>query len=385
MKITAYILLCMLAFRVACAADASHQMRTFFLEGVRTGRLYGPFSFQTGTILQLDTGNFRLDVLSAAGSFILTEQRSGTVFGVYELIQGRMIDAGYQIFTITRVTSKPLPHRQSPDHLRSSRQHGPAYYAPYHQAPYRVGITIDLVNQIAYDWKLDKKDASSARYVERRGGTVSFSRGILTVHGGVLVDAKWQETVRDPGNAFEEGSLSNGTGWKAGLSLLIPVFSDGGWSASIGGSVDYQRETFDLEYGQWQTIHFNDISSTNDTSNGVTNGVPEDVAPTIPGERFIRQNRSATLSETIVNLTARLDYTAPGWFVFAGLKAVPWSDTDLQAIIDIDDQRIPLSFERRHPFSAYAGAGFTYQDVHSYLEFEAGGVNAIRLGVVLSF
>ncbi len=385
MKITAYIFLCMLTLHAARAADASRHMRTFFLEGVRTGRLYGPFPFQTGSILQLDTGSFRLDVLSAAGSFILTEQQSGTVFGVYELVPGRMIDAGYQLFTISRVTSQPLPEGQSVDYLKPFQRHWPTSYAPYHQAPYRVGITVDLINQISYDWKLDGEDGDSSRYIDRRGATFSFSRGILTLHGGFLVDGDWQETVRDPENAFEEATLSNGTGWKTGLSLLIPVFTDGRWSASIGGGVDYQRETFDLEYGQWQTTQVHDTISTNNVSNGITNGVPGEAAAPIVGTRFVRQSTSATLSETIVNLTARLDYTAPNWFAFAGLNAVPWSDTDLQAVIDINDQRIPLSLERQHPFSGYAGAGFTYQDVHSYLAFEAGGVNAIRLGVILSF
>ncbi len=388
MKTITCILLCLCVFHVAQAANTPEHVRSFFLEGVRSGRLYGPFRFQTGARIQLDTGDFRLDVLSAAGSFILTEQRSGAVFGVYELVPGRMIDAGYQLFTITRVTRTTMPNREHATSYPSGRStQQETFYTtsqPFHQADYRVSIIVDLINQIAYDWTLDGEDGGSAKYMERRGATLALSRGILTIAAGVLLDAEWQETFQDPNEAFEEGRLSSGTGWKADLSLLVPVFEDGRWSAAVGGGVSYQRETFDLEYGQWETIDFNDNTTTNGLPNGTTNAVPSDVT-SIAGESFIRQTQSATLSETVVNVTARLDYTAPNWFAFAGLHAEPWSDTDLQATIELDNQRIPLSFSRRHPFSGYVGAGFTYQDVHSYLKFKAGGVNAIRMGVTLSF
>ena len=376
-------LVCLGAFRVTAARDTERQVRTFFLEGVRSGKLHGPFTFQTGTAIELENRSFRLDVLTAAGSFILTEQQSGTVFGVYELVPGRIIDAGYQLFTITRVASKPLPPGQAPVRDRGMLP-PPRHYDPFHQSPYRVGVTMDLINRVAYNWKLDDQDGGSAKYMERRGARLSFSRGIVTLAGGFIATADWQETIQDPDGQFERGTLSNGSGWEVELSLLIPVFTEGRWSASVGGGVTYQRETYDLEYGQWQTIILETTTPTNGVSNGVTNGVPE-TPPPVSVDRFVRQKQSATLSETMVNLTARLDYTAPHWFAYAGLHATPWSDTDMQAFIEIDDQRIPLSFDRRDPFSGYAGVGFTYQDVHSYLEMEAGGVNAIRLGMMLSF
>ena len=389
-KFMACILACLCMFHTGATANTQQHVRTFFLEGVRSGRLHGPFTFQTGTSIQLETGTFRLDVLSAAGSFILTEQRSGAVFGVYELVPGRIIDAGYQLFTITRIAAQPLPPGQAPMHppatpgLHAGTSHTPPVVAFPH-SPYRVGVIIDLIHQIAYDWTLDGVNGESARYIERRGATLSLSRGIITLTAGLLADASWQETMWDPLGRFEQGTLSSGNGWKTGLSLLVPVFADGRWSASIGGGVEYQRETFDLEYGRWEIINGAPPAVTNGVFNGETNGDMLDEEDPIATERFVRQSQSAILSETILNVTVRLDYTAPNWFAFAGLYAVPWSETDLQGAIQIDDQRIPLSLERRHPFSGYAGVGFTYQDVHSYVEIEAGGINAIRLGVMLSF
>ena len=384
MKKIASILLCLGVCHVAALASDAGNMQTFFLEGVRSGRLYGPFPFQTGAQIQLETGNFQLDVLSDAGSFILTELRTGAVFGVYELVPGRIIDAGYQLFTITRITTKPLPTDGRMRQPQQDHEQRPAFY----ESDYRLTIVADIIHRIAYDWDLDGENVGSAQYLERRGATLALSRGILTLQAGVILDAEWNETVAEPTGRFEEGTLANGTGWKAGISLLVPVFNDGRWSASLGGGLSYQRETFDLEFGQWQTVDFDDNTTTNGIDNGVvngvTNGVPDDVS-LVAGERFVRQSQSATLTETVLNLNARLDYTAPNWFIFGGLHVEPWSDTDLQATVEIADDRFPLSFSRRHPFSGYAGAGFTYHDVQSYVEVEAGGVNAIRLGVALAF
>ncbi len=372
------------------SANSRDEVRTFFLEGVRSGRLHGPFSFQTGSSIDLDTGTFRLDVLSASGSFILTEQRSGSVFGVYELVPGRIIDAGYQLFTISRVSAQSLPLDQRPPRLHTdipdilSQHQAPDSSARgLHDAGYQVCIVAELANQIAYDWTLDNEDGGRARYVERRGVSFLFSRGILTLKAGWLSDGEWQETVRDPDGQFEQGTLSNGIGWLTALSLSVPVFTEGRWSVFTGGGIEYQRESFDLQYGAWETINISDTVVPEDSTNGVTNGVMD--APTTTIERFARQTQSATLSEMTVNLTARIDYTANNWFAFAGMKAVPWSDTDLKAFIDIDDRRVPISFERRHPFSSHAGIGFYYQDLRTYIEMEAGSVNAIRVGVNLSF
>lgn len=394
MKILACILLLLCIVPATGTTEPVARVRTFYLEGVRSGRLHGPFTFTTGTAVNLETGTFRLDVLSAAGNFILTEERTGTVFGVYELVPGRMIDAGYQLFTITRLSSTtlrpgtiparpPVAPGSAPPRPRSATA-GSALFAH----DYKVGIVADLIHQIAYEAKIDGQEGARAKYIERRGATLFAARGILTLTAGLLADVKWQETIDDPAGRFEQGTLASGTGWTASMQLRVPAWADGRWSASLGGGVHYQREAFDLEYGSWETVRIDSPITTNDVpndpTNGLTNGVPEDLAP-VPVEQFVRHSRTATLSETWVSLTARLDYTAPTWFVFGGLRALPWVETDLSAAIEIDNQRIPLSFKRRDPFSGYAGAGFSYQDIHSYVEFEAGGVNALRIGIMLSF
>jgi hypothetical protein len=383
-----FILLCLVSASVM--ADAGTRVRTFFLESVRSGRVHGPFPFLSATVVHLETGAFRLDVLSATGSFILTEERSGAVFGVYELVPGRMIDAGYQLFTITRLSTTTLPPGQVP--ARPTSVPGPnarhsthtiSSVRPFSHS-YQAGIVVDLINQVAYKWELEGEDGTSARFMERRGATLAFTRGVLTLTAGLLGDSAWDESINDPYGRFQETSLSGGTGWSAGMQILVPVFTDNRWSASIGGGIHYQRESYQLEYGTWETVPIQEPVFEPEFSSGLTNGVPDE--PLLPPEeRFVRQTTTATLSETVISLSARLDYVAPTWFMYAGLRALPWTDTDLQANIEIDDLRIPLTFERKDLLSGFAGAGFTYQDLHCFGEFEAGGVNAVRLGVTISF
>jgi hypothetical protein len=385
MKKVVCIFIALFFVSVNATAETGIRVRTFFLEGVRSGKLHGPFPFASGTIVNLDTGSFRLDVLSSAGNFILTEERSGTVFGVYELVQGRMIDAGYQLFTVTRVSSLVLPPgivTSTPPSNRRNQQHGSSSVRPQGHS-YQAGIVVDMINQIAYNWTLDGEDGGSAKFMERRVATVSVTRGILSLTAGLIGDAQWNETVDDPGGRFQRGSLGGGTGWTAGMHILVPVFADDRWSASVGGSLQYQQESFQLEYGSWQS--FSVAQPNIPDENAEAPEAPSDEPSFVTVERFVRESRNATLSETSLSLTARLDYAAPTWFAYAGLRTLPWTDTDLKANFEVEDQRLPLTFKRKDPISGFAGAGFTYQDVHCFAEFEAGGLNALRIGALITF
>jgi len=385
MKTLAVFVLLTCVLSTARASEPTKQVRTFHLEGVRSGRLFGPFPFTTGTRIQLETGMFRLDVMSPAGNFILTDETSGKVFGVYELVPGRIIDAGYQLFTITRVatTSQPQPAMPAkPPATAPPLAYRPSAPTVTYAPTYQIGISADLVNQTAYEWTLDGQDGGSAKYVERRGLTLFATRGILTISAGLLADAQWNESIDDPAGRFEQGTLASGTGWTAGLQLLIPVWQEDRWSAAIGTGIQYQRESFDLEYGFRETILIETSPVTNDTPDALTNTTPSEV---IAAERLVRQSSSATLTETWLQLNARIAYTAPSWFVYAGLRALPWIETDLSAAFEWEDQRIPLTFERRDPLSGFGGLGFTYQDLNAYAEFEAGGINSLRVGINLNF
>jgi hypothetical protein len=366
-------------------AQTGGSVRTFSLEGVRSGRLHGPFLFVSGTSVMIETGSFRLDVLSAAGSFILTDERTGTVFGVYDLVAGRMIDAGYQLFTITRIghTAAPAPLTTAPQ-LPQPPRHTGQHVQTLQAYEYKAGISMDLVHRVAYNWELDGESGGAARSIERRGATLLFSRGVLTLQAGLLADGEWNETVNDAEGRFLQGTLSKGTGWMAGAQVSIPVFTEGRWSVAMEGGLQYQRESFSLEYGTWEERTPVIIVTTNETSNGVTNSVIDN-PEALPGQRFVRKDHEAILSETLVHVSLRLDYTAPGWFLFAGLHTFPWSDAKLDARFAVGSETFPLTFQRRDPVSGYTGAGFRYHDLHCYAEVEAGSVNAIRLGLFLVF
>ncbi len=391
MKRALIVLFCALALSLVEGAETG-TIRVFSLEGVRTGRIHGPFAFTTGSTVRLDTGSFRLDVLSASGTFILTDEERGTVFGVYELVPGRIIDAGYSLFTITRIGTArsdirtPRDERTVPPYRPPAAVPPPVRTAgqesPLPVPTYTVGALFDLANRIAYEWTLDGEDGGSARYIERRGAIFFFSKNVLTLQAGLLADGDWNEEVNDPNaSRFQQATLSRGTGWLGAIRLSIPVWQEGRWSARVEGGLEYRRETFSLEYGSWETI-LAPPSSTNEFSNGVTNGVPD--APT-PQRRFVQNDVEATLSETLLELTARIEYRAPSWFWFAGLRSLPWSDTDLQAVIRVEDERFPISFKRRDPVSGFGGIGIRYQDIHGFAELEGGGINALRIGVYVPF
>lgn len=384
----------------AFSENPQSQERVFFLEGVRSGQLHGPFPFRSGSKLTLKTGTFRLDVLSAKGDFLLTDEKTGSVFGVYEMIAGRMIDVGYQLFTITRISTRlqppprmptqppavpqPSSPRRQPQNQVVPQRTQPTHFAKKYNAstPYTISAIVDVQNEVAYNWSIDGRDGGSAKFVERKGATFLFQKGIFSASASILMDGNWEESVDDISGQFSNASLANGTGWNLGVNIDIPVFSDGYWSASVGGGIQYQRESFDLEYDR-RIARITTPVSTNTVAAGSTN----DVAPQTPiiSMQFIQETEDASLDEIWLNLNARLEYSTPTWFIYAGIHAMPWRNTALDADITIEGQSFPLEFEQKDPLSGFAGVGMHLGKTRSYAEFQAGGINAIRIGLAFKF
>jgi hypothetical protein len=131
-------------------------------------------------------------------------------------------------------------------------------------------------------------------------------------------------------------------------------------------------EDLSLEYGAWE------VSSVVNTA--VTNGATN--VTTTTNYDYKNYDEDATLTETIVALGASLSYNAPVWFMYAGLKALPWSDSSLDATIVNGSSKFDITFERNDPVMAYGGGGFIIKGVKFYLEVEGGGVTAARLGLL---
>jgi hypothetical protein len=76
---------------------------SFRLQSVREGGgAFGPFGFEDGGRVIVSEGEFGLKLISGH-SFKLVERSSGDVYGVYELVPGRIIDVGGTLYEITDV------------------------------------------------------------------------------------------------------------------------------------------------------------------------------------------------------------------------------------------------------------------------------------------
>ncbi len=343
-------------------ATVGYAQQTFTLRGVRSSQDYGPFAFRHGGLLKLESGVFKLNILADGRAFTLVDTQTGLAYGVYELVLGRMIDIGEILFTITRVSAPPTP---SPTAQATT---------PSFLDDTEFAIVLTLLHQTAYDWEIN--GASGGDHAIERGGVALKGRkGIVTLQLGLTADAEWDHTIAGDGDIFENAELTDGTGWFAAVGLRIPVFQEGRWSGIVHGEAVYRREELSLQYGAWERT----ITTTTDT-NALTNAVI-----VTENRRYNNHDDNATLTETLVSVGIELAYNAPAWSWYAGLRALPWSDTSLDAVIRSDDKRFEITFERKDPVMAYGGIGVTVMGIRTYLEAEGGGETAIRLGLSRAF
>jgi len=342
-------------------ATAGHAQQTFTLRGVRSSQDYGPFMFRHGSLLKLESGVFKLNILAAGRAFTLLDTETGLEYGVYELILGRMIDVGEVLFTITRVTAPAASFVTDP--------------APSLLDNTDFAIELTLLHQTAYDWEINGESGGD-HAVERGSVALKVRKGIGTLKLGLTTDAEWDHTIAGDGVNFENADMTDGTGFFTAIGLRIPVFQEGRWSGLIHGEAFYRREELTLQYGAWEIESITTVTDTN----ALTNAVSE-----ITNLSYNNNDETATLTETLVSVGIELAYTAPSWFFYTGLRALPWSDTTLDAMITSDDQRFEITFERKDPVMAYGGFGLTIKDIRAYLEVEGGGETAVRLGLARAF
>lgn len=353
----------MIAALLIGMATVAQAQQTFTLKGVRSGQDYGPFAFRHGTLLKLESGVFKLNILADGRAFTLLDTETGLAYGVYELVLGRMIDIGEVLFTITGITAAP------------TRAMTASAATPSFLDNTEFALEMTLLHQIAYDWEIN--GASGGDHdVERSGVTLKARKGVVTLQLGLTTDAEWDHTIAGDGETFENARMTDGTGFFAALGLRIPVFTEGHWSGIVHGQASYRREELSLQYGAWELESITTVTDTNAVTNSVI--VTEN-------RRYNNNDDIATLTETQVSVGIELAYTAPIWSIYAGLRALPWSDTSLDAVITSDDRRFEITFDRKDPVMAYGGVGLTIMDIRAYLEVEGGGETAVRLGLSRAF
>jgi len=341
---------------------------TFQLQAVLSKETYGPFEFRSGNFVKVESGVFKLQILQDR-SFKLVSSDTGEAYGVYELTPGRIIDVGDVLFTITDIKTPPPPV-------------GTAGNAAGRQVPVSrsmladtaLGLEIELLDAVKYDWAINGAKGENAESVDRNEATLRFRKSFLTGRLGLVTAADWDNTIAGDGSTFENATIEKGAGWLVGLGVDVPIFQDGRWTANVLGEVSYRQETLSLQYGAWEV---QSIVSTTTTNSGASN-----VVTTTTNLDFINYDEDATLTETLVTLGASIAYEAPAWFIYAGLKTLPWSDAALDATVVVSDKKFEITFERNDPVMAYGGIGFILAGTKCYVEVEGGGENAVRLGLL---
>ncbi len=336
---------------------------SFKLEAMDGNGLYGPFVFSVSEKVVVPSGVFVFDDIKD-NLFRLVNPDTDKQFGYYELVWGRVIDVGgslYKIVDVVRPEKKEVVHAVETKLVAKKSFFDDVSF----------GGQVDLVNNTKYDWKINNRSGGSAD-MQRRLATVSFAKGGVNVRGGLILSSEWDETVGGDGVAFENATLKDGSGWFAGLGLTIPVFRDGGWKADVFGDVSYRTEDLSLKYGGW--------NASAEVTTSVTNGTTNITSRT--NYKYINFKEDATLTETLVTIGASLGYESRVWFMYAGVKVLPWNDTSLDATVINGASEYEFSFERSDPVMVYGGGGFFVKGMRCYLEVEGGGVTALRLGLL---
>jgi hypothetical protein len=338
---------------------------SFNLQALQSGDVYGPFAFKTGTAVKLESGMFALEVI-ADKSFVLVAEGSGTRYGVYELVPGRMIDVGNQLFTITKIKEPELPGSASAAGIVPLQVgEKPSLFDDF-----AFGVQMDLLNHTKYDWDINGANGGDAN-MERISAELKFRKDFVTARFGLIMSSDWDKTIKGDGTNFEDASLEDGAGWFGALGMEFPIFKEGRWEGKLFGEASYSRESLSLKYGSWQ---IDSVVTT--VTNGATN------VTTTTNYDYRNHDEDATLTETMVMLGASLSYEAPVWFMYAGGKVLPWVDTSLDADIKNGSNTFSLEFDRTDPVMVYGGAGVVVKGVRCYLEVEGGGVTAVRLGLM---
>jgi hypothetical protein len=364
----AALLFCVISV-LGMGADAAVGGSGFKLEGVQSKEIYGPFVFRSGAFLKLESGAFKLKIISGR-SFELVDPGSGEKFGVYEFVPGRMIDIGNVLFTIIDIT--PIKTAVVTGAANgSAKRHYIAEKKSFFDDT-AFGLELGLIENTKYDWKINGAGGESDENLERKSASFIFSKDFVTARLGLITSSEWDNTIAGDGTNFENATMKKGTGWFAGMGIKVPVFKDGRWEGDIFGEVSYSKEDLSLQYGAWEVDSV--VSST--VTNGATN------VTTTTNYDYKNYDEDATLTETLVMLGASISYEAPVWFIYAGLKTLPWSDSSLDAVIVNGSNKFELTFERNDPVMAYGGGGFIIKGLKCYVEIEGGGVNAVRLGVL---
>jgi len=350
--------------------------------------LYGPFTFKTGATIITDRGLFKLQVLQNR-AFRLRASSTGEIFGIYELIPGRIIELADSLYTIVEikeahapaptptptptVTAPPATHRNQPDTTAYTTTQ------PRKALPdrFRVALEWEPFGLTYYDWNVQGGDSGTSSPFERQSASILISRNHAYFQLGFVTDAEWDKTLAGDALSYQDLSIVDGQGWWVALGGSYRIFSEGCWSADVSGEVSYRQEEYTIEYSGNEVVGSSDVVVTNASDEVTTN--------TVYDYDFESKESDADFSEFMVMVDARLTYETPDWTLYGGIEGILYSDISFDETVEVDDTFYDLTFERTHPVSGFIGGGFFLAGFRCYAEGRAGSDTSVRLGIDRSF
>jgi len=365
-------LACVLAWVVAtsCFAEAPSPPVAFRLESIRTKTVIGPFRFNTGFLINTGSGKFKLQVLGKR-TFRATGLATGRTYGVYELVPGRIIELGDALFTIVDIKYAGEA-AQSATEISAAKSASPGATAAI-----IMGVEMAPFSSTYHDWKIKESESGNSSAIDRKSLALVFRRGNFFCRAGFVMDAEWDETVAGDESKYQNLKIVDGRGWWVSLGGKYPLFREGRWRAEAEGALSYREEEYSLKYGASRLVSVSETVSTN-ASSGVTTNI-------LNTYDYSDYKRNADLTETLLSVGASLTYEMPSCWMFAGLTAIPFSDTDLNGSIEVDGAGYEMEFERTHPVMVHAGAGAGILGFRCHLEGRVGSEMAVRIGVERGF
>jgi hypothetical protein len=352
----------------------------FSLAAVRTAERYGPFELRVDATV--GAGGIACRIASVAGdraTFVRTG--SGERFGPYQIVEGRMIELGRQVFTVVDVVRggsapgplpavapppppavPPVDGRPPPPPPRPDEAPRPVLPDP--DPGLRVSAWLDTLQSTPLSWRVGEGRRRDSELERTRFGVGTFWDGWVTEADLAMSVSGGSIASQDAG--FSRASIDGGSGWRLAAGYRRPMLADRGWEVSAGAGVVWQHDEVD-------------VSSAVLVSSGTnSNGVPEYV--------YRNATASLTLDEYALWLDAAVAYRTGPWEFRGALAVVPFNRVEVGGLLqDGAGAALPVEASRALPVGGSVELRYRLPGWQFFGELALGTEQYLRLGASYAF
>jgi hypothetical protein len=238
-----------------------------------------------------------------------------------------------------------------------------------------VALDISFYEAVTYDRELSGSGVTSESSVSRNAAGLTFRWLPVTIRGGLVLRAAWDEKLPGDGAPFQDVDLDGGNGWWGEIGLQYPVWTQGPWQLDVRGSVGVRKESYDLTYGAWQQT---EITTTPEGTN-----LTEETVVLV--RELANTTQAADFSETLLELGLTLSHGTETWCAYSSLDLIAYQDAELDSAIEAGGASYTISLERSQPFILSLGGCFRRNNVNWFGELSLIGETAFRVGSSYTF